>query len=121
MSQAFAYESHARAGSRPALAAPPLQGGARRARRDGWDAATQAFNLTVRQDPAFVAYPQDVQDVVAIVEFARAARLQVTAQRGGHNAEPYGSLDRDDPRQDRRLQGVSDRRASARSPASAAA
>ncbi len=60
--------------------------------RDGWDAATQAFNLTVRQDPALVAIPQDEQDVVEIVEFARSQGLQVTAQRAGHNAEPLGAM-----------------------------
>jgi FAD/FMN-containing dehydrogenase len=61
---------------------------------DGWDAATQAFNLTFHQDPALTAVPADEQDVVRIVEFARAQGMQVTAQRTGHNAEPLGgSLD----------------------------
>jgi len=59
----------------------------------GWDAATQAFNLTVRQEPALTAVPVDERDVVAIVEFARSQGMQVTAQRTGHNAEPLGSLD----------------------------
>jgi len=57
---------------------------------DGWDAATQAFNLTFRQDPALTAVPADEQDVIRIVEFARAQGMQVTAQRTGHNAEPLG-------------------------------
>ena len=57
---------------------------------DGWDAATQAFNLTFRQDPALTAVPADEQDVIRIVEFARAQEMQVTAQRTGHNAEPLG-------------------------------
>ena len=57
---------------------------------DGWDAATQAFNLTVRQEPALTAVPADEQDVIKIVEFARAQGMQVTAQRTGHNAEPMG-------------------------------
>jgi FAD/FMN-containing dehydrogenase len=59
----------------------------------GWDAATQAFNLTLTQEPALTAVPQDEQDVIAIVEFARAQGMQITAQRTGHNAEPLGSLD----------------------------
>ena len=57
----------------------------------GWDEATQAFNTHFIQTPALVAIPADVQDVVAIVEFARAHGLQVAAQRTGHNAEPFGS------------------------------
>ena len=57
---------------------------------DGWDAATQAFNLTVRQEPALTAVPADEEDVIKIVEFARAQGMQVTAQRTGHNAEPLG-------------------------------
>jgi FAD/FMN-containing dehydrogenase len=61
--------------------------------RDGWDAATQAFNLTVRQEPTLVALPADEQDVIKIVEFARAQGMQVAAQRTGHNAEPLGALD----------------------------
>jgi hypothetical protein len=61
--------------------------------RDGWDAATQAFNLTVVQQPALVAVPADAEDVTTIVEFARANGMQVAAQRTGHNAEPLGALD----------------------------
>ncbi len=61
--------------------------------RDGWDAATQAFNLTVAQQPALVAVPADAEDVTTIVEFARANGMQVAAQRTGHNAEPLGALD----------------------------
>jgi hypothetical protein len=61
--------------------------------RDGWDAATQAFNLTVVQQPALVAVPADAEDVTTVVEFARANGMQVAAQRTGHNAEPLGALD----------------------------
>ena len=94
MSQAFAYES-------PRFApAPALRSLRRRFKGalvepggNGWGAATQAFNLTVTQEPAIAALPQDVEDVVALVEFARANGLQLTAQRTGHNAEPLGSLD----------------------------
>ena len=61
--------------------------------RDGWDAATQAFNLTVVQLPALVALPVDAEDVIEIVDFARSNGMQVAAQRTGHNAEPLGTLD----------------------------
>jgi FAD/FMN-containing dehydrogenase len=61
--------------------------------RYGWDTATQAFNLTVVQQPALVALPADAEDVIEIVEFARANGMQVAAQRTGHNAEPLGALD----------------------------
>ena len=60
---------------------------------DGWDAATQAFNTTVVQEPALVVVPADTADVVAIVEFAGAYGMQVAAQRTGHNAEPLGAMD----------------------------
>ena len=97
MSQAIAYTAHSQRRAAPASAGDALRrkvkgavlepGGA------GWEAATQAFNLTVRQEPALTAVPVDERDVVAIVEFARAQGMQVTAQRTGHNAEPLGSLD----------------------------
>jgi len=57
----------------------------------GWDEATQAFNTHFVQTPPLVAIPANAQDVIAIVEFARAHGLQVAAQRTGHNAEPFGS------------------------------
>jgi FAD/FMN-containing dehydrogenase len=60
---------------------------------DGWDAATQAFNLAFVQEPALVAIPADERDVVAIVNFARERGLQVAPQRTGHNAEPLGAMD----------------------------
>ena len=59
----------------------------------GWDAATQAYNLTVVQEPAFVAVPANAFDVVEIVGYARTHGMQVAAQRTGHNAAPLGSLD----------------------------
>ena len=59
----------------------------------GWDAATQAFNTAFVQEPELVAVPADEQDVVTIVEYARANGLQVAPQRTGHNAEPLGAMD----------------------------
>ncbi|MGZ8686954.1 MAG: FAD-binding oxidoreductase [Gaiellaceae bacterium] len=59
----------------------------------GWGAATQAFNLAFTQEPELVAVPADEQDVVTIVDFARAHGMQVAPQRTGHNAEPLGAMD----------------------------
>src|SRR5262245_66575672 len=59
----------------------------------GWDAATQAFNLAVLQEPAAVVFPAHERDVMAVVDFARDYGLQVAPQRTGHNAEPLGALD----------------------------
>jgi FAD/FMN-containing dehydrogenase len=58
-----------------------------------WDEARQAWNLTVDQEPAAVALPENADDVIKIVEFARANGLRVAAQTTGHNASPLGSLD----------------------------
>ena len=94
MSQAFPYESP------PVSPVPALRslrsrfkGAVIEPGRDGWDAATQAFNLTVVQQPALVAVPADAEDVIEIVDFARANGMQVAAQRTGHNAAPLGALD----------------------------
>ena len=58
-----------------------------------WDMARQAFNLTVDQRPAAIAFPVDAADVADAVRYARAAGLRVAPQRTGHNAAPLGSLD----------------------------
>jgi hypothetical protein len=60
---------------------------------DDWDEARQAWNLAVDQQPAAVALPETAEDVVAIVEFARANGLRVAPQGTGHNASPLGALD----------------------------
>ncbi len=59
----------------------------------GWDAATQAYNLTCVQAPALTVVPSDAHDVIEVVDFARENGLQVAPQRTGHNAEPLGALD----------------------------
>jgi len=94
VSQAFPYESQ-RVSPVPALRSlrRRLKGTVIEPGRYGWDTATQAFNLTVVQQPALVALPADAEDVIEIVEFARANGMQVAAQRTGHNAEPLGALD----------------------------
>jgi len=60
---------------------------------EGWDAARQAYNLTIDQRPAAVAFPADVEDVRSIVRFAASRGLQVAPQRTGHNAGPLESLE----------------------------
>src|SRR5215218_10465573 len=57
-----------------------------------WDEARQAWNLAVDQRPAAVATPHSVDDVIAIVDFARDRGLLVTAQGTGHNAAAYDTL-----------------------------
>jgi hypothetical protein len=59
----------------------------------GWDAARQAWNLAVDQQPAAVAFPESVEDVMAVVELARREGLRIAAQGTGHNAGPLGPLE----------------------------
>ncbi len=94
MSQAFAHAAR-RIAPVPALSSlrRRFKGALIEPGRDGWEDATQAFNLTVVQAPALVAVPADEQDVVAIVELAGEYGLQVAAQRTGHNAGPLGAMD----------------------------
>jgi len=58
-----------------------------------WDAAREAYNLTVDQRPAAVAFPADARDVQEIVRYAAANGLRVAPQRTGHNASPIESLE----------------------------
>ncbi len=58
----------------------------------GWDVARQAFNLAADQRPALIAYPESAEDVVAVVNFARAKGLRVAPQRTGHAAQAIASL-----------------------------
>ena len=58
-----------------------------------WDAAREAYNLAIDQQPAAVAFPANAADVQAIVRFAAANDLRVAPQRTGHNASPIESLD----------------------------
>ena len=60
----------------------------------GWDAARLAFNLTVDQHPALIAYPASAHEVAEVVRFAKERELTVAPQRTGHNAGPLGSLER---------------------------
>lgn len=58
-----------------------------------WDAARQAFNLLVDQQPEAVAFPIDERDVATVVSYAREHGLRIAPQSTGHNAGPLGSLD----------------------------
>ena len=71
-----------------------LTGSALGPRDAGWDAARQAWNLHVDQQPALVVVPRTVADVQATVAFAREHGLRVAPQGTGHNASALGALDR---------------------------
>ena len=53
-----------------------------------WDVARAAWNLAADQRPAAVANPATADDVVAVVQYARANGLRVAPQGTGHNAGP---------------------------------
>jgi FAD/FMN-containing dehydrogenase len=55
-----------------------------------YDEARLAWARAHEQHPAAIAYPADASDVVEIVDFARNAGLQVTAQGTGHNSGAHG-------------------------------
>ncbi|MGH3936598.1 MAG: FAD-binding oxidoreductase [Pseudonocardiaceae bacterium] len=57
-----------------------------------WDAARQAWQLAVDQQPVAVAHAASVRDVVAVVDTARALGLRVAPQATGHNAAPLSPL-----------------------------
>ena len=59
---------------------------------EGWDEARRPWNLAHDQQPAFVAFPESAEDVVTVVEHARANGLRVAPQGTGHNAGPLGDL-----------------------------
>ncbi|WP_448811001.1 FAD-binding oxidoreductase [Agromyces bauzanensis] len=56
-----------------------------------WDAARSPWNLAIEQHPAAVATPGDVDELRALLDAARADRIQVAVQPSGHGAS--GTLD----------------------------
>jgi FAD/FMN-containing dehydrogenase len=58
-----------------------------------WDEARFAWNLAADQHPAAVVYPQSVDDVVAVTEFARDRGFRLTTQGTGHFANSLEPLD----------------------------
>ena len=59
---------------------------------DGWDLARQAWNLYAQQQPAAVAQVEGVEDVQAVVNFARENGLRVAPQGTGHGATSLDDL-----------------------------
>ena len=51
-----------------------------------WDEARRAWNLAVDQRPSAVVVVDSVDDVIAVVDFARARGLHIAAQGTGHGA-----------------------------------
>jgi FAD binding domain/Berberine and berberine like len=58
----------------------------------GWDEARRAWNLAVDQWPVAVALPESVEDVIAVVRWARSRGLRIAPQTTGHSAGAMGSL-----------------------------
>ena len=52
-----------------------------------------SFNTSVALRPAAVAYPRNVDEVIAAVRHAREHGLRVAPQATGHNVSAYGTLD----------------------------
>lgn len=73
----------------------------------GWDQARLAWNLSVDQQPAAVAIPEDAEDVRRVIDFARVHRHRVAPQRTGHGAIVRGPLDDTILLRTSRLGGVS--------------
>jgi FAD/FMN-containing dehydrogenase len=59
----------------------------------GWDAARQAWNLSVDQRPVAVVFPESAEDAAAVVELARSVGLRLAPQGTGHSAAPLGPLE----------------------------
>jgi FAD/FMN-containing dehydrogenase len=59
----------------------------------GWDAARQAWNLSVDQRPVAVVFPEAAEDIAAVIEVAGARGLRVAPQGTGHSAGPMGPLE----------------------------
>ena len=57
-----------------------------------WDEARRPWNFAHDQRPAFVAFPETAEDVVAIVDHARRNGVRIAPQGTGHNAGPLGDL-----------------------------
>jgi FAD/FMN-containing dehydrogenase len=58
----------------------------------GWDAARQAWNLVVDQQPALVVLCAAPEDITATVRFAAGNGMRVAPQSTGHGATSLGDL-----------------------------
>jgi FAD/FMN-containing dehydrogenase len=72
----------------------------------GWDDARRAWNLAFDQRPAAVALVGSVDDVVEVVELARARGLRIAPQSTGHGACSLPPLDDTILLKTSRLRGV---------------
>jgi FAD/FMN-containing dehydrogenase len=57
-----------------------------------WDYARGAWNLAVDQTPGLVARPSSVDEVAAVVRYARGNGLRVAVQAEGHSAGPLAGM-----------------------------
>ena len=57
-----------------------------------WDAVRTPWNLAVDQRPALVVQPENADDIVAVVTFARRNGLRVVPQGTGHHAGAVGDI-----------------------------
>jgi FAD/FMN-containing dehydrogenase len=55
-----------------------------RASSDAWAQATYRWSQVAETNPIAVAYPANVDDVQAIVRFARKAGVRIAVKGGGH-------------------------------------
>lgn len=59
---------------------------------EGWDAARQAWNLAIDQQPMAVVFPRTPTDIQTTVRVAARSGARIVAQGTGHSAAAYGSL-----------------------------
>ncbi len=72
----------------------------------GFDDARSTFNATIDRRPEVVVRPNDTQDVVAAVRWARGAGLPIAVRGGGHNVAGHATADDALVIDLRRLRGV---------------
>jgi FAD/FMN-containing dehydrogenase len=71
-----------------------------------WDSARLGWNLAHDQRPLAVAFPESVDDVVAVVDFARERGVRVAPQATGHFAGTLASLEGSILLKTERMRGV---------------
>ena len=59
------------------------------------DTARAAWNLAIDQQPAMVARPRNVDEVAAVVSYARENGLRVAVQAEGHSAGALAGVGED--------------------------
>ena len=61
---------------------------------DGYDKARQVLNPSFDKHPALIAQPANVEDVQAVVRFARANNVLVAVKCGGHSSSGQSTCER---------------------------